>query len=77
MNNGPKALLIILCAALLLGVLVIAFNPAYRQALLAIARGKPAESPLWKSNLDYYPEITLPHQAPAELPVDAESETPS
>ena len=60
MEQGAAKLAKILAFALLLGVLVTAFNPAYRQAYLAIARGKPAESPIWKSNIEYYPDITLP-----------------
>jgi hypothetical protein len=59
MEQGAAKLAKILAFALLLGVAVTAFNPAYRQAFLAIARGKPAESPIWKSNIEYYPDITL------------------
>jgi len=60
MEQGSKTLLIILGTALLLGGLVIGFNPSYRQAFLDIARGKPTESPIWKSNLEYYPDVSLP-----------------
>lgn len=62
MEQGAAKLAKILAFALLLGIAVTAFNPAYRQAFLAIARGQPAESPIWKSNVDYYPDITLPGQ---------------
>ena len=58
----------LIAVALLVGALVVAFNPAYRQALLAIARGEPAESPIWKSNRDYYPDVALPAPAPAPPP---------
>ena len=62
MEQGAAKLAKILAFALLLGIAVTAFNPAYRQAFLALVRGKPAESPIWKSNLDYYPDIALPGQ---------------
>ena len=77
MEQGAAKLAKILAFALLLGVAVTAFNPAYRQAFLAIARGQPAESPIWKSNLAYYPDIVLAGQpayvtptAPATVPSD-------
>jgi len=69
MEKGPTTLLIILGMALLFGGLVIGFNPSYRQALFAIARGEPAESPIWKSNSEYYPDVTLPMTASTETPV--------
>lgn len=71
MEQGAAKLAKILAFALLLGVAVTAFNPAYRQAFLAIARGQPEESPIWKSNAEYYPDITLtgqPAAAPATAP---------
>lgn len=79
MEQGAAKLAKILAFALLLGIAVTAFNPAYRQAFLAIARGQPEESPIWKSNLDYYPDIALPGQpAPSsDAPASAtDSETP-
>ncbi|NLB65482.1 MAG: hypothetical protein GX803_03315 [Lentisphaerae bacterium] len=60
MEQGAKTLLIILITALLLGTLVVAFNPAYRQAFFALLRDEPAKSPIWRSNRDYYTDITLP-----------------
>ena len=68
MEQGAAKLAKILAFALLLGVAVTVFNPAYRQAFLAIVRGSPQESPIWKSNAEYYPDITLPGQ-PAPAPV--------
>ena len=65
MEQGAAKLAKILAFALLLGIAVTAFNPAYRQAFLALVRGTPAESPIWKSNLDYYPDIVLPGQTAA------------
>ena len=41
MEQGAAKLAKILAFALLLGIAVTAFNPAYRQAFLAIARGTP------------------------------------
>lgn len=64
MEQGSKTLLIILVTALLMGGLVIAFNPAYRQAFFCLLRGDPAGSPIWTSNREYYPDIALPVAAP-------------
>jgi hypothetical protein len=75
MEQGSRTLMIILATALLLGALVIAFNPAYRQAFLAIVRGQPAESPLWQSNRDYYPDVTLPAAAPSAPAANPAPET--
>ena len=80
MEQGAAKLAKILAFALLLGVAVTAFNPAYRQAFLAIVRGQPEESPIWKSNRDYYPDIVLPGQ-PAyssrpQVPAAANAEQP-
>ena len=62
MEQGSKTLLIILATALLIGALVVAFNSSYRQAFLSQISGAPAESPIWKSNAEYYPDIVLPGQ---------------
>ena len=59
MEQGAAKLAKILAFALLLGIAVTAFHPAYRNAFLAIARGQPEESPIWKSNAEYYPDIAL------------------
>lgn len=64
MEQGSKTLLIILVTALLMGGLVIAFNPAYRQAFFCLLRGDPAGSPIWTSNREYYPDVALPTVAP-------------
>ena len=68
MEQGAAKLAKILAFALLLGIAVTVFNPAYRQAFLAIARGQPAESPIWKSNAEYYPDIVLPGQQAYQTP---------
>jgi hypothetical protein len=73
MEQGSKTLLIILATALLIGALVVAFNPAYRQSFLAMLRGKPAESPIWQSNRSYYPDVELPAPPPAAAPLSTET----
>ena len=82
MEQGAAKLAKILAFALLLGVVVTALNPSYRQAFLAIVRGQPEESPIWKSNAEYYPDIALygpaaPAAAPTAAPAaGAEPATP-
>ena len=71
MEQGAAKIAKMLAFAILLGVAITAFNPHYRQAFLAIARGQPQENPIWKSNLEYYPDIILPGMPPYKpaLPV--------
>jgi hypothetical protein len=57
MERGAKALIKILMAAMLFGVVVIVFHPAYRAAFMALWRGEVAASPVWQSNAAYYTEI--------------------
>ncbi|MGD9782239.1 MAG: hypothetical protein AB7V14_08820 [Kiritimatiellia bacterium] len=64
MEQGASKIALMLAFALLLGIAITAFNPHYRQAFLSIAKGQPQESPIWKSNLDYYPDIVLPGMPP-------------
>ena len=64
MEQGAAKIAKMLLFAILLGVAVTAFNPYYREAFLDIARGTPQESPIWKSNLEYYPDIILPGMPP-------------
>ncbi len=72
MEQGAAKIAKMLAFAILLGIAITAFNPHYRQAFLAIARGQPQESPIWKSNLEYYPDIILPGMPPWKpaLPVN-------
>lgn len=65
MEQGAAKIAKMLAFAVLLGVAITAFNPHYRQAFLAIARGQPQENPIWKSNREYYPDIVLPGQPAA------------
>ena len=64
MEQGAAKIAKMLAFAVLLGVAITAFNPHYRAAFLAIARGEPQENPIWKTNLDYYPDIVLPGMPP-------------
>ncbi len=57
MEQGAKALLRILIAALILGAAVIALHPQYRETAKAIWQGHPETSPIWVSNSGYYTEI--------------------
>jgi hypothetical protein len=65
MEQGARSLLIILGVALVAGAIVIAAHPAYRQAFFSILNGTPAESPIWQSNAEYYPDIALDSSSPA------------
>ena len=77
MEQGAAKLAKILAFALLLGIAVTAFNPAFREAFLAIARGRPAESPIWKSNAEYYPDIALHGPATPAAAVPAAAAEPA
>lgn len=61
MERGAQALIQALSAAVLIGAAVLAFHRDYREALMALWRGAPAESPIWKANAAYYPMVTLPN----------------
>ena len=65
MEQGARSLLIILAFALVVGAGVIAVHPSYRQAFFSILNGTPDQSPIWQSNADYYPDISLPSSSPA------------
>ncbi len=58
MEKGAQALAKILLVALVVGLVVLALHPDYRATLRALMRGAPAESPIWLSNQNYYPEVT-------------------
>ena len=59
MEKGAKALAILLILAFALGVVIILVNPDYRQAAIAQWKGEPDKSPIWISNLEFYPDVTL------------------
>jgi hypothetical protein len=75
MEQGAAKIAKMLAFAILLGIAITAFNPHYRQAFLAIARGQPQENPIWKSNLAYYPDIILPGMPTYAPPVAADDES--
>lgn len=57
MEKNSRLLIFILIAALALGALVLAAAPAYRQTLAALARGRAADAPIWRTNRDFYPDV--------------------
>ena len=59
MEKGAKALAILLILAFALGLVIILVNPDYRQAAIAQWKGEPEKSPIWISNLEFYPDVTL------------------
>ena len=59
MEKGAKALAILLILALTLGAVLLLVNPDYRQAAIAQWKGEPDKSPIWISNLEFYPDVTL------------------
>lgn len=59
MEKGAKAILLILLFALVAGALVTWLHPDFSESWSAIREGRPETSPIWISNADYYPEITL------------------
>ncbi|MBU0676513.1 MAG: hypothetical protein KJ626_00215 [Verrucomicrobia bacterium] len=62
MERGAKAVVVILAVAVILGTLIMIFNPAYRGAFAAHLKSTPEDSPIWKSNTDYYPNVGLEKQ---------------
>ncbi len=76
MEKGARALAILILLALLLGLVIIAVNPDYRQAAICQWNGKPDQSPIWVSNAEFYPDVTLKPGAPRPTPTvpdDADS----
>lgn len=59
MEKGAKAIIFILLFALIAGALVIWLHPVFSESWRALREGRPETSPVWVSNADYYPEITL------------------
>lgn len=57
MEKGAAMLRRILLIAFLMGVLVILFNPDYRDTARALWRGEIEESAIWDSNRAYYSEV--------------------
>lgn len=59
MERGAQALVKIMLASLVLGLLVLYFHPEYRDALRALRAGQPEASPIWLTNARYYTEVTV------------------
>ena len=57
MEEGAKALAKIILASLVLGALVVALHPQYRETARAIWRSQVESSPIWISNGAYYSGI--------------------
>ena len=68
MERGAQALVKIMLASLLLGLLVLFFHPDYRGAFDAFRRGQPEQSPVWQTNERYYTEITVTAERPDVQP---------
>ncbi len=64
MERGVTMLVRILLGAVLLGGLVIAFHPDYRETFMAMLGREVEQSPIWQSNAGYYEDVGY------ELPVE-------
>lgn len=73
MERGAQALVKMMLASLLLGLLVLFFHPDYRAAFTALRKGEPESSPVWQSNERYYTEVTVSAEPSAE-PHDVQPE---
>lgn len=68
MERGAQALVKMMLASLLLGLLVLFFHPDYRGAFAALRRHQPEQSPVWQSNERYYTEIKVTAETPDVQP---------
>jgi hypothetical protein len=59
MERGVKVLVRIFVGAMLLGALVVVLHEDYRETFRAILRGDVESSPLWRSNAEYYSEVSF------------------
>ena len=53
----PRKILWLVAVTTLVGLLVIALNPDYREAMRSALRGRPGDSPIWRTNARFYPAI--------------------
>ena len=67
MERGAQALVKIMLASLVLGLLVLFFHPDYREALRALRHGQPEQSPVWQTNEGYYREVTVATDHPHDV----------
>ncbi len=59
METSSKAVLWLVGLAMVVGAVVLAFNPEYRDTLRAWRQGMPAEAAIWRSNDRYYDAVDL------------------
>jgi hypothetical protein len=57
MDKLAKSIVIMILGAFVLGLIVIVANPLYRRTALEFWRGSTTNTPIWRANEDYYPEI--------------------
>lgn len=57
MEKAAKVMAWMLFVAGLLGLIVMAIHPDYRQLVRLLRKGTPEESAIWQSNLNYYPAV--------------------
>ncbi len=58
MDKLGKTIAIMLASAALVGIIIILFNPTYRETAACILKGESTNSPIWQTNIDYYPDLT-------------------
>ncbi|MBP7275712.1 MAG: hypothetical protein KBA51_05875 [Kiritimatiellae bacterium] len=58
MDSGAQMLLRILGVALVLGLIVVFAHPDYRNTARAMFRGEVESSAIWRSNAEYYSEVS-------------------
>ena len=57
MEKGSKVMARMLLGAVVIGAVVMAFHPEYRELFGQLRRGTPALSAIWRSNEGYYPAV--------------------
>ncbi len=57
MDNVGKTIGLMLAGAVAVGIIIMFFNPQYRKTAGDVWRGESTNSPIWKSNAEYYPDI--------------------
>jgi len=57
MDKVGKTIAIMLIAAFAVGIVVILVRPTYRQTAVDIIKGESTNSPIWRSNEGYYPDL--------------------
>ena len=57
MDNVGKTIGFMLAGAVAVGIIIMIVSPQYRKTAADIWRGETTNSPIWKSNAEYYPDI--------------------